>query len=193
MGWDLDDAALDAIALGQAVVRDGLLGLVAAHAAAEAARLWRSNLRPAGIGRGAEHHLDPTVRGDAIGWLGDDAPAALVPVLDAFEALRQELNRRAWLSLQPPEVQLGRFPAGAHYARHRDAFTGPTSRRITAIYYLNPGWTSELGGQLRIFPPEGPREITPRFDRAVVFRADALEHEVLPTLADRWAITAWYR
>src|SRR5262249_34925648 len=134
-------------------------------------------LRAAAVGR--ERHAG--VRGDDIAWLDDDG---------RFEALRLALNREAWLGLDRFELQAARYQAGAAYPRHRDAFRGGPSRRITAIWYLNSEWSG--GGELRLHLPEGPLDLAPLFDRLVVFLSEELEHEVLPATAERWAVTAWY-
>ena len=109
-----------------------------------------------------------------------------------FETLRGELNREAWLGLTRFEVQLAHYPGhGEGYARHRDAFVGRASRRVTAIAYLNPAWTSGHGGELRLHGTTTV-DVEPRLGRLVVFMSAELEHEVLPTWSSRLAATAWY-
>lgn len=139
------------------------------------ARVRQLTLTPAAVGRERE----PGVRGDELAWLDDDG---------RFEALRQELNQ-AWLGLDRFELQAARYRPGAGYPRHRDAFRGGPSRRVTAIWYLNPGWSG--GGELRLHL-DPPRDIEPLDDRLVVFLSEKLEHEVLPAASERWAVTAWY-
>lgn len=94
-------------------------------------------------------------------------------------------------------------------------------RRITAVYYLNEHWKAADGGCLRAYFPEDvgrkvrgavpvaeiddstPRadpvltglwalDVEPRMDRLVVFASGWLEHEVLPSHSERYAITAWF-
>lgn len=69
-------------------------------------------------------------------------------------------------------------------------------RRITLLWYLNPGWLPEWGGQLRAYPqsrhaPRCGMDVEPLLDRVLVFRSDLVEHEVLPTSASRCAVTVW--
>src|SRR6185295_11601544 len=91
------------------------------------------------------------------------------------------------------DLQVARYPgAGARYVRHRDAFGGPESRRVSAILYLNPTWTPADGGLLRLHTGAGAVDLEPRLDRLVVFLSERLEHEVLPAHAERFAATAWY-
>lgn len=149
-------------------------------------------LKAAGVRRGADHRLDSSVRGDAIAWLSrDEATGAFVEAVGRFEALMQELNERAYVGLRRFELQLARYEAGGHYAKHLDAFPGDDNRRITAIVYLNPSWTPADGGLLRVHG-EVPRDVEPVLDRLVVFRSELVAHEVLTSHATRWALAAWY-
>jgi len=100
---------------------------------------------------------------------------------------------------------------GERYARHTDAIPeqGGEHRRLTSILYLNPSWTEVDGGQLRIYLPEhlGRQvpggvvsscpgkwllDIAPKHDRFVLFGSAWLEHEVLPSYAERFAITSFF-
>jgi SM-20-related protein len=151
-------------------------------------------LRPAGVSRGAHHRLDAETRGDAIAWLASEtAGPALAALLAAFDGLRDALNREAYLGLARTEIQLARYPGGgAGYRRHRDAFPGRSNRRVTALYYLNPAWRPEDGGQLRCHLDGGPLDVAPVADRLVCFLSERVEHEVLPAFAPRLAVTAWF-
>ena len=196
----LTDAEI--LALGERgwFLRDGLLGSPAALAvhAAVLALADAGRLRPAGLGRGAGHRIDDTYRSDAIAWVtADDVPPGLVSLWEAFAALRDALNREAYLALGRMEVQVARYPGGAAYGRHRDAFAEPAggrpNRRVTAIYYPNPAWAPDDGGALRIHAGDAPVDVAPRLDRLLVFLSERVEHEVLPTRSERWAVTAWLR
>jgi SM-20-related protein len=115
-----------------------------------------------------------------------------------FRALRDSLNRGAYLGLDRMEVQVARYPGGgAVYARHRDAFPAPPAgrpnRRVTAIYYANPAWEPDDGGVLRLHGADGPVDVAPVLDRLLVFLSERVEHEVLPARAPRCAVTAWFR
>jgi SM-20-related protein len=183
------------------LLRDGVLGRRAAmgiHDAVEAlaagGRLWS-----AGVSRGPAYRVDATVRGDAIAWIEpDEAPPELAPLRAVFLALRDALNRGAYLGLDRIEIQVARYPGGgSRYARHRDAFqaspgAGP-GRRVTAIYYANPAWGPEDGGMLRLHVDGGPHDVEPVLDRLLVFLSERVEHEVLPAHAARRAVTAWFR
>jgi SM-20-related protein len=175
--------------------RSSFLGVELARAAQRSAKglVDAGVLQRAGVRRGGAHTLDETVRGDAITWLDEtteDLP--LRQVFAHFEALKLALNEGAFQGLRRAELQLAHYPAtGAGYQRHRDAFPGDDNRRMTAIVYLNDGWQPAHGGTLQLFV-DPPVTLEPRLDTLVVFRSEVVEHEVLPSFADRFAITAWY-
>lgn len=186
-GWFLRDAVLGRLAAMD--VHDAVEGLAAA-----------GRLRPAGLSRGASHRVDAAVRGDAIAWVGpDEVSPQLAALRAAFSGLRDALNREAYLGLDRMEIQVARYPGGgAAYSRHRDAFPAPPpggrpNRRVTAIYYANPGWGPEDGGALRLHVAEGWIDVAPVLDRLLVFLSERVEHEVLPARAPRRAVTAWFR
>jgi SM-20-related protein len=197
----LTDAEIRALGEHGWFVRDAVLGAAVGRAVHDAVEALAAagRLRPAGLSRGAGFRVDPATRGDAIAWLAlADAAPALVTLGGWFGALREALNREAYLGLDAVEIQVARYPGnGAAYRRHRDAFPdspgGRPNRRVTAIYYANAGWRPEDGGRLRLHAAPAPVELEPVLDRAVVFLSDAVEHEVLPTFAPRRAVTAWFR
>ncbi len=98
--------------------------------------------------------------------------------------------------------------AGSHgYVRHLDTSPKhtnvPCRRLVTAVYYLNQGWKAGDGGCLRVHcPPNGVPsstsepshvvDIEPFSDRLVIFRSDKVEHEVLPNVEIRMALTLWF-
>ena len=178
----------EVMALGERgfFVRDGFVDAAEVRAARQEALALE--VRPAGVSRGATISAD--IRGDQIAWA--DAGFCLWP---RFEALRDALNREAWLGLGRFDVQVARYPGGgARYARHRDAFRDGFGgvRRLTAIVYLNDPWRAEDGGLLRLHVEPGPVDVEPVAGRLVVFLAETVEHEVLPAFAERLAVTAWY-
>jgi SM-20-related protein len=192
----LDDARIERLGTVGYFVVDDFLGAAAARAIREEAlALARSGrMRPAGLSRGDAFRFERVARGDEIAWLDPaEATPALAGLLQRLEGLRDEVNRGAYLGLRRYEVQVARYDHGAGYVRHLDAFAGGPNRTLTAVYYLNEGWEPQHGGTLRAFPTGvDPVEIAPVLDRLVVFLSAELEHEVLPSWADRLAVTAWF-
>ncbi len=188
----LSDDEVQRVGSGRALVRDDAAPADAVarwHAALQALFLG-DRLRSAGVGRAGLQ--EPQVRSDQIVWADEVGDGAFDDLQAWFVALGERLNDDLWLGLRGHALQLAAYREGAAYARHRDAFRVDPRRRLTAILYLNPGWTPDDGGLLRVFEPEGPREVAPVGGRLVVFLSERLEHEVLPARAVRFAATAWY-
>ncbi len=185
----------DVAALGERgfVVLEGAVPVeLALRARAQVEALAQSNqLTRAGVRRGGDHSLDPSIRSDSIGWVDQQTGGALGELHAFFEALRERLNREAYLGLRRFEVQAGWYPPGAHYSKHRDAFPGDDNRRVTASAYLNAGWRPEHGGVLRLHV-EPAIDVEPIAGRVVVFLAERIEHEVVVANVERAAVTAWY-
>lgn len=189
----LTDEDVRALGDGRAVVREGFLGALADEVRAATVALRDAGaLTPAGTGRDGIH--GHAVRGDRTAWVDDRVHDPPWDALwRAFDTLRSEVNAAAWLGLRRFTVQIAYYPGdGSTYARHLDALAGEGSRRLTAIVYLDPGWRPEDGGALRIYEPDGPRDLAPLHDRLVLFLSGALDHEVLPVVAERFAVTAWF-
>mmetsp|Transcript_52848 Transcript_52848/g.102005 ORF Transcript_52848/g.102005 Transcript_52848/m.102005 type:complete len:172 (+) Transcript_52848:1-516(+) len=102
------------------------------------------------------------------------------------------------------EIQLACFPANqnSRYHRHTDEHANcrpmSTNRKVTCILYLNPAWVEASAGCLRLTETDhemgtagGTVNIEPIGGRLLCFLSGAMMHEVLPTLAERFAITAW--
>mmetsp|Transcript_12660 Transcript_12660/g.17504 ORF Transcript_12660/g.17504 Transcript_12660/m.17504 type:complete len:151 (+) Transcript_12660:2-454(+) len=70
------------------------------------------------------------------------------------------------------------------------------TRKLTVILYLNPEWTEQNGGQLRVYEigTDNFRDVEPRHKRVVFFWSDLIVHEVLPVYCNkqfRYTITLW--
>ena len=189
---ELGDDEVAALGAGGWILRDGALGPAATSVAAAIAAL-DPTLAPAQVGRGAERQAAPTVRGDHTRWIDPHAPPpGLAPLMACFHAVRDAVNAAAWLGLDRMDVQLAAYPAGAAYDRHLDAFRGRGSRRLTAIWYANPGWTDEDGGALALWRGEAADTLSPTLDRLVIFLSDRVPHAVQPARKVRRAATAWF-
>lgn len=175
--------------------RDDFLGAVAANLvrAEVDAVVALGKMRPAGVGR--EGKLSAVTRSDDFCWLeADQSGPGVCALMARLEAIRLVLNQQAYLGLVRSEMQLAQYQVGSSgYSRHLDAFKGGNSnRRLTAIYYLNPDWQEEDGGQLGLFLPGGDIQVAPLHDRLLVFLADSVEHSVLPVNHHRLALTTWF-
>jgi SM-20-related protein len=156
-------------------------------------RRAQGGFRAARVGADRESIRRGQVRGDFTCWLDEPLFADEHALLGRFEALRLHINREAFLGLFELELHYAWYPPGAGYARHVDQLRGRTQRVLSVIVYLNEGWATGDGGELRFFEARGQRDIEPRGGRLVCFLADGREHAVMPTRTDRLSITGWFR
>ncbi len=148
--------------------------------------------RKAGIGKQQNLQINEAIRGDYIQWLDKkSAPEELLTYLKRIDELIQYLNQTLFLSLKDFEFHMTIYPVGSYYKRHLDQFKKDDHRKLSTICYLNDDWRKEHGGQLRIYLPDGSRDILPIAGRLVCFRSDQLEHEVLPSTRERLSLTGW--
>lgn len=150
------------------------------------------SMQKAGIGNNHLHQINRNVRGDFIQWINPEETIEPIQRLHKhFTELIQQLNRTCFLGLKDMELHLAVYPTGTFYKRHSDRFKAKAHRVISAITYLNPDWQPTDGGQLIIYQETSSAiEIEPLAGRLVLFRSE-LEHEVLPTTAERVSITGW--
>lgn len=157
--------------------------------------LDESDFAAAGIGRAQDQMLNGFVRRDEIRWLENDHDAEH-GWLEWVGQLRAYLNRRLLLGLFSYEAHFAHYPPGAFYKRHLDAFRGESNRVLTTVFYLNPGWQAEDGGELLLYPEHGTdafARIVPQMGRLAVFISEEFPHEVLPAKRDRYSIAGWFR
>lgn len=148
--------------------------------------------KKAGISKNNE--IAAEIRGDEIFWLDNtEAFPAEMKYLEKIEYLIRYLNFTCYLGLSSYEFHFAKYPVGTFYKRHLDRFSNDSRRKLSVVFYLNENWTDDLGGQLRIYTPEGQTDITPAGGRIVVFESDKLEHEVLPASRERKSVTGWLK
>lgn len=176
-------------------VRDGFVSPAAVQALIDCAqrRRERGDFAAAQIGAAARLRRREDVRGDSTCWLEEPLFEAERRLHGDFAALRQDLNREAFLGLSDLEWHYACYPPGSGYARHVDQLLGRDTRRVSLILYLNPGWQPGYGGELRVFDATGHRDIEPVAGRLVCFLSEGREHAVLTTRVERWSIAGWLR
>ena len=152
------------------------------------------SLLAAQIGRGANRVSAPSVRGDAIAWLNQEA-------LDPVEAstmvlindLQDALNRALYIGAIGTECHYARYPRGASYASHMDRFGDNDLRVISLVFYLNSRWQDHEGGELHIQDPTGSliQSVLPRSGTMVAFLSAQFPHAVLPATRARLSLSGW--
>jgi len=154
-----------------------------------------NQFKTAGIGRNDDRQLKQQVRNDQTSWLSNDSLAEQ-GYLAVMEECRTQLNRRLFLGLFDYEAHFAHYAEGSYYQRHIDAFRGQSNRLVTTVFYLNPDWTDDNGGELLIYSPNNDdviHRVLPRFGTMVIFLSDRFPHEVLAAKQDRYSIAGWFR
>jgi SM-20-related protein len=150
------------------------------------------HFKKAGIGNSASLKINENVRGDHISWVDTrKAHISISVYVSRLKALQLYLNKTLFLSLKDIELHLTSYPVGSYYRRHVDQFKQQDHRKISVILYLNRGWRSEQGGQLRVYSQSNEIDIFPVAGRLVCMRSDLIEHEVLPASRERLSVTGW--
>ena len=164
--------------------------------------------------------LSTSQRSDLMSWIqaSSTPPPALAPLLDRLDRLVLALARHPELAadlahtpLMRVESQCTCYPGGgSRYVRHTDD-ARQKQRKLTCIFYANPEWHVDKGGQLRLHLSTGAKaatsahgsgsaigrpadvDIAPLDNRLVLFWSDArVPHEVLSAYAPRYAVSVWY-
>mmetsp|Transcript_14978 Transcript_14978/g.22304 ORF Transcript_14978/g.22304 Transcript_14978/m.22304 type:complete len:328 (-) Transcript_14978:250-1233(-) len=181
-----------------------------------------SNLRStnkfnvAKIGQDATNTLNTNIRVAETCFLGRDKLSEQQDegrnvLYDVLDTLRNDLSSNSEklqsfvLDNKLSELLYAYYPQGGFYRRHRDAIPGSASvlRCFSLLLYLNDGWTEKDGGQLRMHMdgggdslPEGAQpnylDVEPRGGTLVLFKSDAVPHEVLNTNSERMAVVGWF-
>ncbi len=148
----------------------------------------------AGIGRAERHQIREDIRVDQIAWWQpEQLNAAQSAFTELLEQLRLTLNRELFLGLQDFELHYAVYEPGAFYRRHLDRFRNQGTRAISLVFFLNPAWHLEHGGQLRLHLDTGTHDLLPQANRIVLFRADQIAHEVVVTQRTRLSIACWFK
>lgn len=153
--------------------------------------IHKNKLDQAGVGTEQDFLIRKAIRGDYISWLNTSDPDEAI-FLTLMTELRALINLHCCLSLTGQEFHFANYPTESFYARHFDQFKENKNRQISFVLYLNEAWLPEHAGQLRIYTSTGIKDLAPIRNRLVLFRSDALEHEVLITHAERKSITGWF-
>lgn len=156
------------------------------------------SLAPARIGKGQLQHRNEEIRTDSTLWIEPNTENATEKSLLAYlDELRSDLNQSFYMGLQRTECHFAIYPPGGRYEKHIDNFRGTNSRKMTFVYYLNPDWSLEDGGELTLYHPTKPEQkiysIEPHYNRLVLFLSEIFPHQVEISKKERRSITGWMR
>lgn len=150
-------------------------------------------MKPAGIGQKFSYTQNLKIRGDVIYWLEKEHNAAEKAFLERMEHFIEYLNKSCYTGINAYEFHYALYQPGSFYKRHRDQFQVDHGRKFSLITYINDNWGPEDGGELLLYPKETTDRIMPEGGRAVFFKSDEVEHEVLPSNRARLSIAGWLK
>lgn len=134
------------------------------------------------------------LRGDKIYWLDKkNRDTDQLEFLDMIDQFIDYLNRTCYTGINACEFHYAYYEAGSFYKRHKDQFRNDAARKYSLVSYLNSDWLDTDGGHLQVYQGQGSQQILPSSGRAVFFRSDELEHEVLPATRARMSVTGWLK
>ncbi len=151
----------------------------------------QSQLKKAAIGNQDIKTVNTSIRSDKIVWLNGDEEN-LKAVYDWMDELQLMLNRRCYLGINNREFHFAKYDIGDFYKKHKDAFSNSAERKITILIYLNQNWKKKHEGELALYANDAEIKVSPKAGTLVVFESH-LEHEVLPSNAERISFTGWLK
>jgi len=176
----------------------------------------KNKFKIAKIGQDSTNTLNEEIRVAETCFLGRDKPElkdvhnqARERLYEVLETLRMDLQEGGGNKLDPnlSEFLYAYYPTGGFYRRHRDAVKGSASflREYSLLLYLNEeSYDPDTdGGRLRVhfdsggdFLPDGEAPLFQDVDAfggtLVIFESNKFPHEVLDTVAERFAVVGWY-
>lgn len=148
----------------------------------------------AGIGNNAVINQDKLIRSDVIYWLdrkhNNQYENDFFDLMDEFVIY---LNCTCYTGITGYEFHYTLYEVGTFYKKHIDQFQNNGSRQYSMVMYLNAGWKTEDGGELRIYHTDDEQNISPDNGKSVFFKSSDLAHEVLLTNTPRMSITGWLK
>jgi len=148
----------------------------------------------AGIGKAESRSIDDSIRHDEILWLESATDLAQTRLFTQLDDLKIAFNRQLFLGLTDLEIHYASYPPGGFYQRHLDSFAKENARVVSLVIYLNENWQPAHGGQLRLHLENGTSlDVDPIGGTMVCFLSREIEHEVLPSSAQRKSLAGWFR
>lgn len=151
-------------------------------------------MKYAGIGNDAIADAAQQMRGDKIYWLDKkNNNVHEQEFLKRVEDFIDHLNRTCYTGINDYEFHYAVYGQGSAYKKHKDQFKTDNNRKFSLICYLNDDWVAADGGQLVVYQNGGAQTISPNAQKAVFFKSDEMEHEVLLANKPRMSITGWLK
>ena len=154
----------------------------------------QGQMKYAGIGNDAIADATQQMRGDKIYWMDKkNNNVHEDEFLNRVEDFIDHLNRTCYTGINDYEFHYAVYEQGSAYKKHKDQFKTDNNRKFSLICYLNDDWVAADGGQLVVYQNGEAQTISPNAQKAVFFKSDEMEHEVLLANKPRMSITGWLK
>jgi len=154
----------------------------------------QGQMKYAGIGNDAIADATQQMRGDKIYWMDKkNNNVHEDEFLNKVEDFIDHLNRTCYTGINDYEFHYAVYGEGSAYKKHKDQFKTDNNRKFSLICYLNDDWVAADGGQLVVYQNGEAQTISPNAQKAVFFKSDEMEHEVLLANKPRMSITGWLK
>jgi SM-20-related protein len=151
-------------------------------------------MKYAGIGNDQVANAAQQMRGDKIFWMDKKNNNIYEQeFLDKVDNFIDHLNQTCYTGINGYEFHYAVYEKGSAYKKHKDQFKTNNNRKFSLICYLNDDWVATDGGQLVIYQNDTSQSIMPNAQKAVFFKSDEMEHEVLLANKPRMSITGWLK
>lgn len=190
------DCLIDSFIVDKVGIAENFLSVeLAAHLKENLIALFENKkLLNAGVGNDVVVNQDKMIRSDVIYWLDrkheNQYENDFFDLMDEFVLY---LNRTCYTGITGYEFHYTLYEKGTFYKKHIDQFQHNGSRQYSMIMYLNAGWKTQDGGELRIYHADEEQNISPNNGKSVFFKSSDLAHEVLLTNKQRMSITGWLK
>lgn len=152
------------------------------------------SFKAAHIGNAVNPDWKQKKRNDQVYWLDDAHDNEFErSFLTHIKGFVTHLNATCYTGINAWEFHYAVYDPGSFYKRHKDQFRNNTDRKFSLISYLNEDWLEKDGGELCVYPEAGMQMIRPEKGKAVFFRSDELEHEVVRSNRKRMSVTGWLK
>ncbi len=152
-------------------------------------------MNSAKIGQQQQAHQNEAIRKDDILWIDEESQEPSIKAyLKQTQEIAQILNQSLFLGLIQFETHFAAYQPGTFYKKHIDQFSNTKDRKISCVYYLNPNWQEEYGGELNLYDKENQlmKQVYPQGNRFICFNSE-LPHEVCITHQPRYSIAGWMK
>ena len=114
--------------------------------------------------------------------------------MEKIKKLIHYLNSTCYTRINHFEFHYAWYDPGSFYKRHLDQFKSNRGRKFSLVIYLNDNWQQTDAGNLRLYLDGHDIDLFPVGGRAVFFKSDEVEHEVMPSpIRPRISIAGWLK